>query len=533
MAKKEDKDKKFLLQDEELGEEEKKTVTKYDLGDTRDIEKFNKDVERADPKKVKIGDDGAQIEETNIITKEGLEKMVKNFNKTNLTESEIMSILFESENPRMTKSELIEEFTNQIIAEANMNDDVRRKFESGENDYAEHLDPETIKNISQDVFGGIRQNIIDKTGKNNVNMMDVQTMLGSSLVSAIQKEQRIGVRNLERKAVEMIRKQFNIPEDAIEFDAKITGLPQLGGTPIVKGNVSYTKGNKRPPQSKDEGELKPEITRRRLTNAMMHGAARKSQNLHHMSDELRQTDPTLNNDYAKIMAANDYMYWGMSDEEISSEARDGIHAGNVKLDLSNQQKPKIVAQGIVFPILLHELAKGVMELMSLWSLPKDKDVRDYVLDKTDHLDAETNDIRLGSRIWEKFVEVIPVDNQEVISLTYNLLQQLPTNEFNSIISGLLNNQEQAKNKVKDLANEAIAELRSEEYEDSLGSGDDEEYGEEDNTTMEPTKDDVVDVEPSGEPDYSTMSQRDLQDEIDVALDNGDYEKVANLSKYLK
>lgn len=599
-----DKNKKYLIQDDELGEEETKKVTQYDFNKSGDIEKFNQDLDRKKPdaEEITVGGDGAQIEEEENIeeveqsrvmkfdvknggdvkalqqmldkgvdskkitvgtdgtiqvsenqedvigvrlpdnvhlTMEDFKRLVADKSKVNLSESEIMSILFESENPRMKKSDLIEEINNQIIYEADMHDDVRRKFDSGEHDYSGHLDSDTVRNISQQVFGDVQRNIREKTGRQNVNMDDVQMLLGNSLMAAIQKEQRIGTEVLEQRAIQMIRNQFNIPEDAVDFDAQITGLPQLGGTAIQKGNLQYTKGTKTPPQGKSEEELKPEITRRRLTNAMMHGAARKSQNLHHLSDELRNDDPTLNNDYSKIMAANDAMYWMMSDEAIENEGRGGVHAGNVRLDLSNPEKPKVIAQGIVFPILLHELAKGVMELMSLWSLPEDKDIRDYVTDKTDHLEAETNDIRLGSHIWAKFVEQVPVDNQDVISMTFNLLQQLPTDEFNSVMSGLSNDQEQARNTVRELAQSAIDELSRENYDDAIGT-----YGEEPQGEERP--EDVDDVLGGGEVDTpmdepqedeysdpSTWSQKEIQDQIDLALDAGDFETVANLSKYLR
>jgi hypothetical protein len=39
--------------------------------------------------------------------------------------------------------------------------------------------------------------------------------------------------------------------------------------------------------------------------------------------------------------------------------------------------------------------------------------------------------------------------------------------------------------------------------------------------------------PDGPVDYSTMSQKEIQIEIDNALDNSDYERVGMLSKYLK
>ena len=63
-----------------------------------------------------------------------------------------MSILFEKENPRMSKSELVEEINKQIIYEADMNDNVRQSFESGDNDYSEHLNPEVVNQAANQAF---------------------------------------------------------------------------------------------------------------------------------------------------------------------------------------------------------------------------------------------------------------------------------------------------------------------------------------------------------------------------------------------
>jgi len=272
---------------------------------------------------------------------------------------------------------------------------------------------------------------------------------------------------------------------------------------------------------------------------MMHGAARKSQNLHHMDDTLRQENPQLGNHYSNVMAANDANYFLLGDETIKNEGMSGIHAGNVKIDLSNQQKPKIIAQGMIFPILLHELGKGVLELMSLWGLPKDSEERKYVLDKTDNLESETNDIRLGSKIWEKFVQQIPVENQEVVSLTWNMLQELGDEEFNSIIEGLVSGRGDAQNKVRRMADEALEELRREASEDVFGGYEDSPE-EEDGDTLTPPEDEgetpevtMDDILPSDdEPNYESMSKRELEREIDAALDAGDMDLVRMLGSIL-
>jgi len=559
------------VKEADVNEVEKTQILKFDIKKSSDVKSLQQMLDKGvESQKITIGTDGtisvseSVKKQSKIITVESFKNIVNNFNKINLSESEIISILEETQNPTMKKSELIESIKNNLIYEANMNDNVKRSFEGGENDYSDILGQELTNQLAQESFEEIADNIRRKTGKRNVTLMDVQQLLGNSLMAAAQEEYRIGIENLERKAVDMIRKQYNIPTDAVEFDAKIIGLPpqmlvgrdmtpqqmeqlsRQAGVKVGKINregLKMSKGSKQPPQGKTHEELKPQIKRRRLTNAMMHGAARKSQNLHHLDDQLREENPELGRNYANLMAANDANYFLIDDEAIRREGESGIHAGNVRVDLSNPERPKIIAQGMVFPILLHELSKGVVELMSLWSLPEDRDIRQYVLDKTDNLESETNDIRLGTKIWEKFVAQIPMDNQEVVSLTWNMLQELPDNDFNSIIEGLLQNKTEAQQKVRRMADEALEELRSEASEDVFGGYEDSPEGEDEGDTLTPPEEGGEDdeltrlirgdePEDAGEIDYESMSKRDLEIAIDDALDTGDMDLVRYLGSIL-
>ena len=556
-----------VKEEDNLKEVEKSQILKYDIKKSSDVKALQQMLDKGvESEKITIGTDGTiSISENEkkggqILTTESFKNLVKNFNKINLSESDIINILEETQNPKMTKSELLETIQNNLISEANMNDNVRQGFESGENDYNDILGQELTNQLAQEAFQDIADAIRTKTGKRNVTLTDVQRLLGNSLMSAAKEEYRIGTENLERKAVDMIRKQYNIPADAVEFDAKIVGLPPqmlVGGDmspqqmeqlsnqagvkvgKISRGNLKMSKGDRQPPEGKVHDELKPQIKRRRLTNAMMHGAARKSQNLHHLDDQLRDENPQLGRDYSNLMAANDANYFLLDDNTIKSEGQSGIHAGNVRVDISNPQKPKIIAQGMVFPILLHELSKGVVELMSLWGLPEDAETRKYVLDKTDNLSSETNDIRLGTKIWERFVSQIPVDNQEVISLTWNMLQELPDTEYNQIIEGLIQNSTNAEQKVRRLADEALEELRKESSDDAFGGYDDSPEQEDEGDTLTPPEEEggrevtpSPEIEEPSEPYYERMSKRDIELEIDSALDAGDMELVRHLGSIL-
>lgn len=498
--------------------------------------------------------------ESRVISYNKLLEGVNNFNKINLSESDIINILEETQNPTMTKSELLETINNNLISEANMNDNVRQKFESGDNDYNDILGQELTNQLAQEAFQEIADDIRRKTGKRNVTIDDVQRLLGGSLMEAAKEEFRVGTESLERKAVKMIRKQYKIPKGAVEFDAKIVGIPpqmlvgrdmspeemeQLSNQAGVKvGKINrqgliMTKGDKPPPQGKTHDELKPQIKRRRISNAMIHGAARKSQNLHHMDDQLRQENPELGRNYSNVMSANDANYFLLDDETIKREGESGIHAGNTRVDLSNPKKPKIIAEGMIFPILLHELSKGVAELMSLWGMSKlSSEEKKYIYDKTDNLSSETNDIRLGAKIWERFVEQIPVNNQEAISLTFNMLQELSDSEFNSVIEGLIRRDSDAQNKIRRMAEEALSELQREASDDAFGGYDDSPEQEDEGETLTSPEEESQEVTPSpeteepSEPEYERMSKRDLEIEIDSALDAGDMDLVRHLGSIL-
>ena len=194
---------------------------------------------------------------------------------------------------------------------------------------------------------------------------------------------------------------------------------------------------------------------------------------------------------------------------------------------------------MIFPILLHELSKGVAELMSLWGMSKlSSEEKKYIFDKTDNLSSETNDIRLGSKIWERFVEQIPVNNQEAISLTFNMLQELSDSEFNSVIEGLIRRDSDAQNKIRRMAEEALSELQREASDDAFGGYDDSPEQEDEGETLTPPEEESQEVTPSpeteepSEPEYERMSKRDLEIEIDSALDAGDMDLVRYLGSIL-
>ena len=550
---------------ENIEEEEKTTVTSYDLTDDNDSSKFNDELDKTDPEKINVGDGQATIEEEDLVEvdktqvmkfdlKSGqdvqalqqmLDKGVDSAKLTigtdgtiSLSEEDIRAVMVNSQNPIMSKTELLEEIRNQIISEDNKYED---ELNSGDNDYSRNLDPDAVRDMGRDIYNNIRSAAQEKFGT-TPNMGSASMAMATSLSNILTFEQN-KQQELTELAVKLIREKYpQLTEDVVDIDAQITGHPQLGGRPIVKGQLQTNRGTSPAPQGKSDDELKPEVTKRRIINGMTHGAARKGQNLYHLaSDELSRISPNATRDYSKLMASNDFLYWAMDRDTINQQAQGGDHAGNVKVTLDPEtRKPKIVAQGMTFPFLLHELTKGVMELMSLHGTSEDDDVRKYVEDKTDTMEAEPDDIRLGVGIWEKVSRFIDVDDGEHEALFYHKLVTLPAEHFNELIKGLLRNDQDSISEIQSIADEASEDLRNERYEDATGG-----YGEEDEESeVEDTDDEYTDPllndllgggsseETSGEPDYENMSRRELQDLMDDALDNGDFEMAKKIGPYL-
>ena len=268
-------------------------------------------------------------------------------------------------------------------------------------------------------------------------------------------------KELEKLAEEMIREEFDMSKDVVEIHAELT--PNI--------NMEGTKKNAKPmateTQFKDHDEMlnaKDEVYKRRFLNSMIQGAAKKTNHMFHMVDEeLMELDPRLPNRYSKMMAAADYMYF------IVPEMDNGVNGGVVRVQFPTQSNPKaiIYAQAMVFPVLIHELVKGVMELISGHGLPKNKRIGEYVINKADFLAAEPWDMRLGPCLWDRFTEAVGSDDFHLKHHVYAELAALPVKEFNTKMREIMAGTKQGKKIVKEILDEVKAGLQEDEFNEAM------------------------------------------------------------------
>ena len=282
---------------------------------------------------------------------------------------------------------------------------------------------------------------------------------------------------LEQLAIDLVREEFDIPEDQVDMEAKLV-QGQISG----EGMQQKPKENPEMPELESEEDydrLNSEVQKRRMLNAIMQGAAKKGHYMFHMvEDELSNIDPRLIGIYGKLMSMTDLTYWmipSMAGGGGDGDDSGGMKGGREYLDLSGD-KPKIVAEAWIFPVLLNELIKGSMELLAAHGLPEDEREAQYVIDKADFLESEVWDMRLGPGIWEKFIDAIDGDAYEIKHFLYYEIAQMPAGEFHEFMKELLSGSNRGKQMLTDLANDIQKDIKDRESKQAMsdyGFGDDE------------------------------------------------------------
>lgn len=268
-------------------------------------------------------------------------------------------------------------------------------------------------------------------------------------------------KELEKLAERMIREEYDMDEDIVEIRCELTPTISLDGT------------HKNPKPMTSEIEFKnhdemvnanDEVYKRRFMNAMIQGAAKKCNHMFHMvDDELTDMDPRLPNKYSKMMAAADYMYY------IIPEMENGVTGGIVRVEFPSKENPKAIihAQAMVFPVLIHELVKGVMELISSHGLPKNKKIAKYVINKADFLAAEPWDMRLGPAIWERFTKLIDPDDFHLKHHIYTELAALPVIDFNRKMREIMAGTKEGKKIISGITEEIKRDFQEDEFNEAM------------------------------------------------------------------
>jgi hypothetical protein len=438
-----------------------------------------------------------------------------------------------------------------------MNPDIEGKLKSGEHIFGKSKSMPVgsdLQNYSEKMASKRFKEIINKVkryhGIQNISPMMMQQMFQiMSEVSQIETRHKDA---LEQLAIDIVSEEFDIPDQMLEATLSPPGTDLGFGDDEEEEEDDYDSDfnvPKSPKSAQRMEELEMEVDKRRVINALMQGASKKGHYIFHMvADELDSIDPRLMGLYGKLMSLADFQYWIIPDSAMGGQTGgvekiewrkaeapedEDEEEEMEKVDIEEDDEiPVVVAKAWIFPLLVHELIKGTLELSAInWADGHlDFEEQAEVIKKADTVEGEIWGMRLGPGMWEKFLDCVGSDNYDMKQWLFQELTKLPAKQFHEFMKEILSGSQKCKEVIQTLK-DIHEDEPSEGLDDILGdTGYDDMDDILDNLGDEPKEEPIV-SEPK-EVDYSEMSPREIQDLIDDALDNGDFETVEKLHKYI-
>jgi hypothetical protein len=290
---------------------------------------------------------------------------------------------------------------------------------------------------------------------------------------------------LERLAVDLVKKELSIPEGAMQFDAK-----------LVMGPMSSAQGMRQQPEEPNQKDVKQafqhqdelenftdefekfnlEKAKRRFINSLIQGASKKGHYMFELvRDELDRLNPELANLYGVNQSLMDHLYWVMPDMEGMAASGEG-QIGQSEVD-NETDPPTVRARAATFPLLVHELIKGVYDIFGTHGLPDDPKQAEMIMGAEDTLPSEIWDMRLGPIFWEKFqasypLELFDEDKRHIQHYLFMRFSKLPAEDFFKFAKSVLNGDPSANKAVQRMVDEIVSDLKKQEYEDEASKWDD-------------------------------------------------------------
>ena len=397
-----------------------------------------------------------------------------------------------------------------------MDPNLERKLGDPESLYAQNpamkKGAEDVQRLVSQRFQKVADKLRQVTGIGNLNSKQVQGMIYQEMMSKLPRIMSIEARHkdeLIQLAIDASLEEGEVPENTYQIEGFL-------GESIDASNFRYQPDEEEDDEEEededekiqipsfdvddltDEEELELEKHKRNIINAIIQGAAKKGHYLFQKPDvkaRLDAIDPSLYPSYLGIMAINDFMYFTMEQMiEMMSQTGQGV-AGKMSLEDTDDDEggegggdddtpdTKIVAEGMIFPILCHEIIKGLEAVKGRYGQSQNPSIRQKVKGAVDLLSNEPMQLRIGPEIVEKIRLALPDEmfsesNKGLINWFHISLYQLAAQEFlqlmGDVISADGSKVKKATSRFREIMKEAM-QLK-EEYDEYVASKEEEEMG---------------------------------------------------------
>ena len=296
-------------------------------------------------------------------------------------------------------------------------------------EYEKIFKPETIALLK----GKSGESLRDTLGTKNLQQV---VQRSAELVPEII-EAEDGYRDhLELLAADIVTKAYPIIDYAnIKIDAKIVTMSDLK----IPEESDEVPVDQTPPEAQQ--------AKRRIINGITQGASiRGSFAFLLFRDYLDAFDEELVAKYNEILKLS----FGIYDDEnaiamlLAMIAQQQNSAGGSSEMVYDEDEEQFVikARAICFPMLVHEIVKGLYEIVGTEGFGADKEKNQAIVNTVDKLSNEPNDLRFGKFIYDAISDIYNdgnVNDPRVRELLFTEIYKLSEEEFIPFIENAVNN----------------------------------------------------------------------------------------------
>ena len=297
-------------------------------------------------------------------------------------------------------------------------------------DYEKIFSPKTMAALKGKSGESLRQMLGDK------NLMQALTKSKAVLGEIIEAED--GYRDeLEMVAAQMVTDAYPIIDYAnIKIDAKIVGMDDLDIQPS-QGEVSL-----------DNMPAEAEKAKRRIINGITQGASiRGAFGFMLFREYLNDINPALVDKYSEILK----LAFGIYDDEnaiammLAALAQGAkMQGGESEMEYDEESEQFVIkAKAICFPMLVHEIVKGLYEIVGTEGFGSDKEKNQAIVGAVDKLSNEPRDLQYGKFIYDAISKIYNesnIDDPRVRELFFAEVYKLIDDEFFPFIENAINNE---------------------------------------------------------------------------------------------
>jgi hypothetical protein len=300
-------------------------------------------------------------------------------------------------------------------------------------DYEQIFSPKTMSALKGKSGESLRQMLGDK------NLMQTMRRSQSLLGEIIQAED--GYRDeLEMVAAQMVTDAYPIIDYAnIKIDAQIVNMNDI--------NIPEPQPEE-DPSLPDFGEGDPEKmkAKRRIINGITQGASiRGAFGFMLFREYLDQLNPELVDKYSEILKLS----FGIYDDEnaiamlLAMIAQNqNMPGGESEMEYDEENEQFVIkARAICYPMLVHEIVKGLYEIVGTEGFGADKEKNQAIVGAVDKLSNEPRDLQYGKFIYDAINNLYVdsnIDDPRVRELFFAEVYKLIDDEFFPFIENAVN-----------------------------------------------------------------------------------------------